>query len=122
MLKLTYSDNKLSLDCLKKSLEDWINTRVLISIRSANSIYIQSTTASILLPADSSSIAELEKLNHTNIVEFCRCDAESIEVVFQGIWLTSEANSEIGVFVTELGEYTEYLLQNSFEEALFCHA
>ncbi|MEM6752008.1 MAG: alr0857 family protein [Cyanobacteria bacterium P01_C01_bin.38] len=116
MLKLTYSNNKISLDCLKQSLEDWINTRVLISIRSTLSIYIESSTASILVPASSS--CELELMSSENIIELCRCDAESVEVVLKGIWLTSQAESETGVFVTELEEYTECLLQNLFEREL----
>jgi hypothetical protein len=117
MLKLTYSDDKISLNCLKQSLEDWINTRILVSVRSAVSIYVESSTASILVPA-SSSTAELEKVNGENIIEFCRCDAESIEVVLKGIWFTSEVESETGIFVTELEEYTEYLLQSLFESEL----
>lgn len=118
MLKLTYTDDKINLDCLKQSLEDWINTRVLVSIRSTLSIYIESSTASILVPADSFAIAELEM--SSDIVEFYRCDRESIEVVLKGIWLTSEVESETGVFVTELEEYTECLLQSLFESEL-CH-
>ncbi|WP_414619135.1 alr0857 family protein [Calothrix sp. CCY 0018] len=117
MLKLTYTDDKISLDCLKQSLEDWINTRVLISIRSTLSINIESSTASILVPA-SSFIGELNKINSENIVEFCHCDRESVEVVLKGIWLTSVVESETGVFVTELEEYTEYLLQSLFEREL----
>ena len=62
MLKLTYTDNKLSLDILKQSLEDWINTRVLVSVRSSTSIYIESSTASVLLPADSSAVAQLKNI------------------------------------------------------------
>ena len=107
---------------LKKSLEDWINTRVLINVRSATSIYIESSKASFLVPADSSYIAELEKVNSENIMELCRCDSESVEVVLKGIWLTSEVGSETGVFVTELEESTESLLQKIFDCELFCHA
>lgn len=120
MLKLTYADDKISLNCLKQSLEDWVNTRVLVSIQSTVSINIESSTASILVPA-SSLIGELNKINSENIVEFCRCDAESVEVVLKGIWVTSEVESETGVFVTELEESNEYLLQNLFN-CEFCHA
>ena len=121
MLKLIYTDNNIGLDCLKQSLEDWINTRVLLSIRSASSIYIESSTASFLIPADSSYLTDLEKLNAENIVEFCGCDADSVEVVLKGTWLTSEVESETGVFVTELAESTEYLLHKMFN-CEFCHA
>jgi hypothetical protein len=121
MLKLTYSDNKLSLAGLKQSLEDWINTRVLLSVRSATSIYIESSTASVLVPADSSYLTDLEKVNSDNIVELCRCDRESVEVVLKGIWLTSEVENETGVFVTEFDESTEFLLHQMFN-CEFCYA
>ncbi|MEM9924189.1 MAG: alr0857 family protein [Cyanobacteria bacterium P01_D01_bin.50] len=122
MLKLTYTENKLSLDYSKQSLEDWVNTRVLISVRSATTIYIESSTASLLVPADSSFTAELEKLNSQNIIEFCRCDADAVEVVLKGFWLASEVESETGVFVTEADKYTESVLHKMFDCELFCHA
>ncbi|MGD1913617.1 MAG: alr0857 family protein [Rivularia sp. (in: cyanobacteria)] len=122
MLKLAYTEDKLSLDYSKQSLEDWVNTRVLISVRSATSIYIESSTASFLIPADSGLTTELEKLKSQNIVEFCRCDADALEVVLKGIWLTSEVESETGVFVTELEESTESLLEKMFDCEVFCHA
>lgn len=121
MLKITYTDNKISLDYLKQTLEDWINTRVLISLRSSTSINIEPSTASILVPVDSDIIAQLEKLNSKNIVEICRCDADSVEIVFKGTWLTSEVESETGVFVTEIEYKAEYLFQKIFERE-FCHA
>ncbi|MEO1430443.1 MAG: alr0857 family protein [Cyanobacteria bacterium J06633_8] len=119
MLKITYTDNNLSLDYLDGYLEDWINTRVTICVRSATGIHIKSSTASFLLPANSFTTAELENIQEENVVEFCRCDAESLEVVLKGIWLTSEIESETGVFVTELEDKTEYLLQNMFKPK-FC--
>ncbi|MEM1392523.1 MAG: alr0857 family protein [Cyanobacteria bacterium P01_H01_bin.150] len=121
MLKLSYTDNKISLHCLQESLEEWINTRVLLSLRSSTSIYIKSSTASILVPADSFFTTQLEELKGENIVEFCRCDSESVEIVLKGIWLTSEVESETGLFVTEIEDKAEYLLQNMFERE-FCHA
>ncbi|MDY6900964.1 MAG: hypothetical protein SWZ49_23210 [Cyanobacteriota bacterium] len=121
MLKLTYTDNKINLDCLKQPLEDWINTRVLISVRSSTSIYIKPSTASILVPVDSPLAAKLEKLKSKNIVEFCRCDADSVEIVFKGTWLTSSVTSEAGVFITEVEGKAEQLLQSMFESEL-CHA
>lgn len=122
MLKLTYTDNKFSLDYLKQSLEDWINTRVLLNLRSATSIYLEYSTASLLIPAESSYLNELEKFRDENILEFCRCDAELVEVVLKGIWLTSEIESETGVFVTKLDKHTENLLQKMFDCKLLCYA
>ena len=121
MLKLTYTDDKINLDCLKQPLEDWINTRVLVSVRSSTSICIKPSTASILVPVDSHLTAQLEKLNSENMVEFCRCDADSVEIVLKGTWLTSFIASETGIFVTEIEDKAEYLLQNIFERE-FCHA
>ena len=122
MLKLTYTENKLSLDYLKQSLEDWINTRVLVTVRSAASIHIESSTASVLISADSPYLTEFEKVNSENVVEFCRCDAESVEVVLKGIWLTSEVASETGIFVTEFDDSTEFIFHKMFKCELFCYA
>ncbi|MEA5593985.1 alr0857 family protein [Rivularia sp. UHCC 0363] len=119
MLKLTYTENQLSLDYSKQSLEDWINTRVLVSIRSATSIHIEFSTASFLVPA--SCLTDLEKVSSENIVELCRCDAESVEVVLKGIWVTSEVESETGVFVTEIEDKTKFLLQK-FDRKISYHA
>ncbi|MEL6457260.1 MAG: alr0857 family protein [Cyanobacteria bacterium J06621_15] len=121
MLKLTYTDDKINLDCLEQSLEDWINKRVLVNVRSSTSTYIKSSTASILVPLDSPIAGQLEKLNSKNIVEFCHYNNESVEIVFKGTWFSSEVESETGVFVTEIEDKAEYLLQNMFERE-FCHA
>ncbi|MBV6625234.1 MAG: hypothetical protein KI793_20295 [Rivularia sp. (in: Bacteria)] len=119
MLKIIYADDNLNVDYLDVCLEDWINTRVTISVRSATGIHIEFSTAAFLLPADSSTIAQLENIQDENLVEFCRCDAESLEVVLKGIWLTSDLESETGVFATELKYETEYLLHNMFKPK-FC--
>jgi hypothetical protein len=115
MLKLTYTENDFSLEYLNKSLEDWIETRVILALRSATNIHIESSTAAFLLPADLFNLANLEKLvkqNATeNIVEICRCDAEYVEVILKGTWLTSNLKSHTGIFVTTLSLSVELLLQ-----------
>lgn len=40
-------------------------------------------------------------------MEFCRCDAESVEIVLKGIWVTSEVKSKAGVFMTQYAESTD---------------
>jgi hypothetical protein len=115
MLKLTYTENDFSLEYLNKSLEDWIETRVILALRSTTNIHIESSTAAFLLSADLFNLANFEKVvkeNATeNIVEICRCDAEYVEVILKGTWLTSNLKSHTGIFVTTLSLSVELLLQ-----------
>lgn len=122
MLKLTYTENSFSLEHLNESLEDWVNTRVILALRVATNIHIEPSTASFLLPADVCHLTDLEKVAKENFVELYRCDAESVEVVLKGIWLTSDAQSEAGIFVTALSKSAELLLQQLSKREQLCNA
>lgn len=122
MLKLTYTENSFSLERLNESLEDWVNTRVVLALRVATNIHLEPGTASFLLPANVSRLGDFEKVAKENFVELCRCDAESVEVVLKGIWLTSDTESEAGVFVTALSKSAELLLQQLSQCERFCKA
>ncbi|WP_341526824.1 alr0857 family protein [Nostoc sp. UHCC 0302] len=119
MLKLTYTENSFSLELLNESLEDWVNTRVLLALRSRTNIYIEPSTAAFLLSADLSHLANLAQ---GNIVKLSLCDTDSVEVILQGTWLTSDTESETGIFVTALNESTELLLYQLSQTKQFCHA
>jgi hypothetical protein len=119
MLKLTYTENSFSLELLNESLEDWVNTRVLLAVRSRTNIYIEPSTAAFLLPADLSHLADVAQ---GNIVKLCLCDTDSVEVILQGTWLTSDTESETGIFVTALDESAELLIYQLSQSKQFCHA
>lgn len=120
MLKLTYTENSFNLEYLNESWENWVNTRVILALHSGTNIRLESSTASFLIPTDFPYLAALEEVDQENRVEICQCDAEFVEVTLKGIWLTSDAESDVGVFVTSLSEYAEFLL-HEFSHQQFCH-
>lgn len=117
MLKLTYTENSFSLEYFNESWENWVNTRVLLALQSAMNIYLESSSASFLIPSKFPYLADLCQENR---VEICLCDAEFVEVTLKGMWLTSDAESDAGVFVTALSEYAEFLLYEFYQYQQFC--
>ncbi|MBE9035762.1 alr0857 family protein [aff. Roholtiella sp. LEGE 12411] len=117
MLKLTYTENSFSLEILNESLENWVNTRVILALRSHTKIYIEPSTATFLLPANLPYLADVAQ---EHVVQLCSCDADSVEVILKGTWLTSDADSEVGIFVTALSESAELLLNHLSQSEQFC--
>jgi hypothetical protein len=120
MLKLTYTENGFHLEHLAQSLEEWVTARVILALRSGTGFCVEPSTAAFLLPADLPYLSDLEKLvqgeNGDNI-ELSFCDDHYVEVVLQGTWLTSEPNSEEGIFVTVMSERAEFFLYKLWQEA-----
>ncbi|MBD2249898.1 alr0857 family protein [Nostoc parmelioides] len=122
MLKLTYTENSVSLDYIDVPLKNWVNQRVNLALSTGTNIYMEPSTAAFLLPIESSPLAVLEKLAQANLIDFCPCDPSYFEVTLQGIYITSTENSETGVFVTDLMSSVELLLQQLSQRQQLCHA
>ena len=75
MLKLTYTENSFYLELLTESVEEWIQTRVLLALRVGHSLCVEPSNASFLLPVDLPGLgqlhAELERDNNKEIIEVC---------------------------------------------------
>jgi len=120
MLKLTYTENSFYLERLAGSLEEWVTARVILALRAASSLWVESSTASFLLPADMPHLADLEKAIRQQIIDeisLSICDADYIEVTLKGTWMTSNPNGEEGVFVTKLSDRTEFFLSKLWQES-----
>ena len=120
MLKLTYTDNSFYLERLGQSLEIWVTTRVTLALRTATTLNIEPSTACFLLPADLSSLADLEELidnENTEVLALAIVDRDCLEVSLNGTWLGSAAEAEHGIFVTVMGDRTELLLEKIWQEA-----
>ncbi|MBD2359597.1 hypothetical protein H6G36_00025 [Anabaena minutissima FACHB-250] len=115
MLKLTYTENSFHLEHLNESLSDWVSTRVILALRLAIKIHIEPSTAAFVIATESSLIPDLEQLSQEHPLEICPCDTSSAEVILKGTWLTSDIDSETGIFVTTLSQSTELLLQHLFK-------
>ncbi len=136
MLKLIYTENSFYLERLAQSLEEWVTTRTLVSLRAGASFYIEPSTASFLLPADLPHLRQLEvfvRQDTTDAIAFGAaeafghaartpialsiCDAEYVEVSLQGTWLTSDPEDEEGIFVTAMNYAVEFFLYQLWQEA-----
>ncbi|NEP22635.1 alr0857 family protein [Moorena sp. SIO3I6] len=128
MLKLIYTENSFYLERLAQSLEEWVTTRTLVSLRAGASFYIEPSTASFLLPADLPHLRQLEvfvRQDKTDAIAFGAatpialsiCDAEYVEVSLQGTWLTSDPEDEEGIFVTAMNYAVEFFLYQLWQEA-----
>ena len=119
MLKLTYTENNFYLECLTQTLEEWVAQRAIFSLRIAQSLHLEPTTASFLLPVDLPGVDRLkqEVKNHdTAIISLFYADAEYVEVNLQGSWI-SDGSNNVGVFVTTMSYTTEFFLYKLWQEA-----
>lgn len=105
MLKLTYTENGFYLERLSNSLEEWVATRVTLSLRAGASLWVEPSMAAFLLPRDMPQLANLEKEVRQQEIEgitLSICDADYLEVSLKGTWMSSDPDGEEGVFVVSL--------------------
>jgi hypothetical protein len=118
MLKLTYTTNGFHLEHLSQSIEEWVNTRVILAIRSGTSLCVEPSTACFLLPQNLANLDTLEEMAE-DVLSVSRCDADSVEISLEGTWLTSDSESEEGLFVCAMGELTEFFLYQLWKTAQY---
>jgi hypothetical protein len=120
MLKLTYIETGFYLEYLAKSLEEWVQGRVVLALRVGESLCIEPTTASFLLPADlpglETLVVEVKRLDPESI-SLSVCDAEYIEVSIEGTWVSSKADSTEGVFVAAMSHSIEFFLLKLWQDS-----
>jgi hypothetical protein len=122
MLKLTYTENGFHLEHLSNILEDWVTTRVLLSLRSGTRLSIEPSTAAFLLPLDVPYLNELETLiesENPDLIELFQCDGDAIEVALEGTWITDSEENNQGIFVCNLSEHSESFLYQIWQESYF---
>ena len=120
MLKLTYIETGFYLEYLAKSLEEWVQGRVILALRVGETLCIEPTTASFLLPADLPGVetlaVEVKRLDLES-VSLSVCDAEYIEVSIEGTWISSKADSTEGVFVAAMSYSIEFFLLKLWQDS-----
>ena len=116
MLKITYLENEIYLEQLDKSVEVWKTDRIMVNLRAAFSIYVESSIASIVLPI-TSKVNSLMILAQNQPIELVPCDEEYLEIGLMGTWLAQEQDSEEGIFVCELSPEIENCLDQLWQEA-----
>ncbi len=107
MLKLTYTETDFYLEHLTQSLEEWVQGRVVLALRVAQSLCIEPTTATFLLPVNLPGVEALKaqvKQYDSEIIALCPCDIDYLEVTLRGSWLSSGCEDAVGVFVTAISD------------------
>ncbi len=113
MLKLIYTETDLHIELLDTNLEDWVEQRLLFSDSTGEMVFLSSEQASFLLPA---TICEATAINfylhHQGVktVTANYCDLDSIEIGLTGYWLSTDPDSDQGIFVTQLLDRVELYL------------
>ena len=116
MLKITYLENEIRLEYLQQPVKVWKSDRILVNLRAAASVYVESSMASLIFPIDS-CIRELVELASKELIDIFPCDEECIEVTLLGTWLAENQSSEIGIFVCELSPDSERRLCKLWQES-----
>ncbi|AFY34736.1 alr0857 family protein [Calothrix sp. PCC 7507] len=123
MLKLTYTERSFYLECLTLSLEEWVAQRVILALRVGQSLSIEPSTASFLLPVDLPGVERLKaevQRNDSEIIALSTCDVEYLEVTLWGSWLSEGSEEAVGVFVTAMSDRSEFYVHQLWQEAQAC--
>ena len=120
MLKFLYTETDLHLELLDSDPEYWIEQRLQFASSIGETMFVSAEKASLLLPE---SICETTAINfylyHQGVttVSAERCDRDSIELGFTGLWLSPyDPDIAEGTFVTQLPDRVEsYLWQLWFD-------
>ena len=116
MLKITYLEDEIRLEHLSQPIEVWKSDRILVNLRAAASVYLESSVASLIFAIDS-YIRELVELASKELIDIFPCDEECIEVALSGTWVAENQSSEVGIFVCELSPDSERCLYKLWQES-----
>lgn len=119
MLKLTYTENGFYLELLNQSMEKWLKNRLLVSVRSATSFFVEPSSASFLVPANLEGLKNLEQVQYENgdLMAIALADEDCVEISLHGNWIVNTPNSEEGIFVTTLSQKAEFFLSQLWQQA-----
>jgi hypothetical protein len=118
MLKLQYTENGLFMERVIGSIEILVAQRVLLAMRSGQTLHVQPSNASFLVPANSDGLTRLDlalRLDRDLQVTVIPVDTDWVEISVQGTWIAESIDAEEGIFITELGEQTEFWIYKLWE-------
>lgn len=112
MLKLTYTEFGLHLERVTVSLEALVSQRVVLALRTGQTLHIEPSRAAFLLSIAAPGFAELEKLVRLEqvAVSIAPVDDQFIEVSVEGSWIATTAEAHSGMFVTAFSDRTEFFV------------
>jgi hypothetical protein len=115
MLKVTYAEAGLHLECLTQPAEEWMALQTILAMRTGRRLQMEHCAASVLLRRKLARLEVLERLVRQDGLEWAVCDDEFVEVILPGVWVTFDqsientqpSQNEEGVFVAMLNAGSE---------------
>ena len=113
MLKLIYTETGLHLERLAVSLETIVTQRTILALRLGQSLYVETSRAAFLLPADLPEIASLEAAlsqEQGDAIALCPVDDDYVEVSLRGVWVANDRQAEEGMFLSVVRDRSEFFI------------
>ena len=113
MLKLNYIESGLHLERVSVSWEEWLQARLILAVRTGQSLYVESGKAAFLLPADVPELFQLElalQMETNQVITVSPVDAEFVEVSLEGTWMAETDVAHEGTFLTALTDRSEFFV------------
>ncbi|MBD2083306.1 alr0857 family protein [Leptolyngbya sp. FACHB-17] len=112
MLKLIYTESGLHLERVTISLEALVSQRIVLALRTGQTLHIEPSRAAFLLSIAAPGFAELERLVRLEQVpvSIVPVDDQFVEVSVEGSWIATTVEAHAGMFVTALSDRTEFFV------------
>lgn len=113
MLKLNYTDVGLYMERTMTNPELLIAQRVLLAMRLGQTLHVEPSRASFLLPVDIPELKVLEMALHReygSAVTLIAVDEEFVEVGLSGSWIAEDKDAYEGMFLTVMSDRNEFLI------------
>ncbi len=117
MLKLTYTELGLDLERIavpvENLVENLISQRVVLAVRTGQSICVQPGRASFLVPVNSVSLKEFKATvqgESIRSIDLTSVDHEFYEISLRGTWVAGSHEAYEGMFVASLSDRIELFI------------
>ncbi|MBE9099429.1 alr0857 family protein [Vacuolonema iberomarrocanum] len=113
MLKLTYTADGLFMEQIAAPLEVLVAQRVMLALRTGQTLYVEPGRASFLIAKAMRGLAHLQtELQVAGIpdVDLTIVDEDFIEVSLYGSWIAESTQAEEGMFIVALPNRLEFFV------------
>ncbi|MEL6222044.1 MAG: alr0857 family protein [Cyanobacteria bacterium J06626_14] len=120
MLKVIYSETGQYLEHTSSAMTEWLAQQRQLASHIGDELIVESCTAAILLPASYTVMAELTQLVAPfkgSTMEWSYVDADMIEVVLCGLWVSSFVEGHEGTFLVDMSDLTALALMQLWADA-----
>jgi hypothetical protein len=117
MLKIIYSETGLHLEILTVDRNDWITDRIQFATSIGERLTVSKTRAAFSLPQPIWKVEACLQMAGTNNVTVQPCDLDYVEVGLIGDWISTDRDSEEGIFIARLPDRVEFCLWELWQVA-----